>query len=246
MGVSTLSITDHDTVNAYQQLEPLDQWPIQIIPSIEFSSHWQKINVHVVGLNVQLDSDALKEGVAFQHKARQQRAKMIAQKLHQLGFQGTLAGAAAIANNDNIGRPHFAQYLLNIGAVSNIAQAFKKYLGPGKAGDIRQLWADLPQVIQWIRKAGGTAVLAHPTKYKLTRTKLKLLLDDFIEAGGQGMEVVSGKQTPAVTRDMLTICNEKNLFASCGSDFHRPGQPWAELGKFPEFPSNCTPVWEHW
>lgn len=246
MGVSTLAITDHDTINAYQYLGPLDQQPIQIIPGIEFSTHWQKMNVHIVGLNIQLESDALKEGVAFQHQARLQRAVLIAEKLHQMGFENTLAKATAIANNDNVGRPHFAQHLVNIGAVSNIAQAFKKYLGAGKAGDIKQLWADLPQVIQWIRQAGGTAVLAHPTKYKLTRTKLKRLLDDFIEAGGQGMEVVSGKQIPSVTRDMSDICREKNLFASSGSDFHQPNQPWAELGKSPEFPPICSPIWEHW
>jgi len=130
--------------------------------------------------------------------------------------------------------------------VSNIKQAFKKYLGAGKPGDIKQLWADLPQVIQWIRDAGGTAVLAHPTKYKLTRTKLKRLLDDLIEAGGQGMEVVSGKQTPSVTQDLASLCREKNLLGSCGSDFHQPNQQWAELGRYSEYPADCPAVWEHW
>ncbi|MFT7300490.1 MAG: putative metal-dependent phosphoesterase TrpH [Porticoccus sp.] len=246
MGVDALAITDHDTISAYQQLGPLDQQPIKIIPGIEFSTHWQNINVHIVGLNIQLECVALQEGVAFQHQARQQRAVLIADKLHQLGFQGALAGAMAIAHNGNVGRPHFAHHLVNVGAVSNIKQAFKKYLGPGKAGDIKQLWADLPQVIQWITQAGGTAVLAHPTKYKLTRTKLKRLLDDFIEAGGQGMEVVSGKQISSVTRDLASICREKNLLGSCGSDFHQPDQLWAELGQYSEYPADCPPVWEHW
>lgn len=245
-GVDVLSITDHDTTNAYEQLGPLDQQPIQIIPGIEFSTQWKNINVHVVGLNIQLASTVLQEGVAFQHQARQQRAVLIAQKLHQLGFQGTLAGATNIAHNNNVGRPHFAQHLVNIGAVSNIKQAFKKYLGQGKAGDIKQLWADLPQVIQWIRVAGGTPVLAHPTKYKLTRTKLKRLLDDFIEAGGQGMEIVSGKQLSSATQDLASLCREKGLLGSCGSDFHQPNQQWAELGQYSKYPADCPAVWESW
>ena len=75
-------------------------------------------------------------------------------------------------------------------------------MGDGKAGDVRQHWASLPRVIEWIREANGIAVLAHPLKYKLTRTKLKRMLDDFIDAGGQGIEVVSGQQLPQQTRDM--------------------------------------------
>jgi hypothetical protein len=60
------------------------------------------------------------------------------------------------------------------------------------------------------------------------------------------MEVVSGKQLPQLTRDLASICQQKNLFASCGSDFHQPGQPWAELGRFSTLPTGCQPVWDHW
>ncbi len=249
-GVSVLSITDHDTAKAYQQLgdlnQKLDQQTIQIIPGIEFSTQWKKVGIHVVGLNIQLESDALKEGVTYQHSARKERAERIAEKLEHYGFSDPLKRASAIAGNDNIGRPHFAQYLVEIGAVSNIKQAFKKFLGSGKSCDIKQLWADLPQIVQWIREAGGTAVLAHPAKYKLTRTKLLACLDDFIAAGGQGMEVVSGKQIPSTTRELASICRQKSLLISCGSDFHQPGQEWAELGRYSSYPKDCEPVWANW
>ena len=249
-GVNILSITDHDTAKAYQQLEGLNQkvnqQPIQIIPGIEFSTQWKKVGIHIVGLNIQPESDALKEGIAYQQGARKERAERIAEKFEHYGFHDALKRVSAIAGNDNIGRPHFAQHLVEIGAVSNIKQAFKKFLGSGKSCDIKQLWADLPQIVQWIREAGGTAVLAHPAKYKLTRTKLLACLDDFIAAGGQGMEVVSGKQIPSTTRDLASICRHKELLISCGSDFHQPGQEWAELGRYSSYPKDCEPVWENW
>ncbi len=245
-GVDTLAITDHDTTAAFDQLDLSASQPVQLIPAIEFSTTWRKIGVHVVGLNIKPDSDAMRAGTHFQHRVRQQRAEQIAEKLCHAGLPDTLAGAAALADNDNIGRPHFAQHLVNIGAVANIRQAFKKYLGAGKPGDVKQFWATLPQVIQWIRDAGGTAVLAHPDKYNLTRSKLLALLDDFSAVGGQGMEVISGKQLPQLTRDLADICQQKGLLASCGSDFHQPGQPWAELGHFPTLPDSCQPVWNHW
>ena len=246
MGVNALAITDHDTIAAFQYINIKENSSIKIIPGIEFSSSWEKINVHIIGLNFKLDSTSLETGIKFQQAARSQRAAMIASRLDNLGFKGSLAGAANIAKNGNIGRPHFAQYLLDIGAVKDIDQAFKKYLGSGKPGDVKNFWADLPQIVSWIKEAGGIAVLAHPKKYKLTRNKLKRLLDDFIEAGGEGMEVISGNQSPDITKDLENLCIEKKLLASCGSDFHRPGQAWAELGHIPTLPLSCIPIWKHW
>ena len=246
MGVSTLAITDHDTISAFKHIKIQNDHSINIVPGIEFSTSWKKINIHILGLNFKLNSTALKEGVRFQEKARSQRAIMISEKLDDIGFKRSLDGALRLAKNENIGRPHFAQHLVNIGAVDNIDQAFRKYLGVGKPGDIKSFWASLPQIIKWIKEAEGTAVLAHPKKYKLTRTKLKHLIDDFILAGGQGLEVVSGNQNPETTKDLAKLCIEKKLLASCGSDFHKPGETWAELGNFAKITSSCIPVWDCW
>ena len=95
-----------------------------------------------------------------------------------------------------------------------------------------------------VRDAGGVAVLAHPLKYKMTRTRLKLLLDQFIAAGGEAVEVISGKQLPLYTDSLAGLCRDKGLLASCGSDFHAPDTPWSELGAHLEMPAGVTPVWE--
>jgi len=73
---------------------------------------------------------------------------------------------------------------------------------------------------------------------------LKRLLDSFKQAGGQGMEVVSGQQLPQQTGDMARLCEQYDLLASCGSDFHSAGKPWAELGAFMSLPANVIPVWD--
>lgn len=242
-GVGALAITDHDTIDAYREL-PAKPDNIELIAGIEFSTQWQNNGVHVLGLNIDLHSDAIISGAEFQSGARLTRAEIIGEKLAKKGIEDAFAGAKNLANGSYIGRPHFARYLIDIGKVSDIQAAFKKYLGAGKAGDVKQHWADLAQIIEWIRGAGGIAVLAHPLKYKLTSTKLKRLLDDFQQAGGQGVEVVSGRQLPYQTQYMAQVCEQKNLLASCGSDFHRPSKHWAELGAFPCLPDNVTPVWD--
>ncbi len=242
-GVDVLAITDHDTINAYQDL-PDSYDNIEIVPGTEFSTHWQNNGVHVLGLNIDLQGDAIIAGTKYQTRARLDRARQIGEKLEKQGIENAFNGAREIANGAYIGRPHFAQHLINIGRVNSMQAAFKKYLGAGKAGDVKQHWADLPQIIKWIRDANGIAVLAHPLKYKLTNSKLKRLLDDFQQAGGEGVEVVSGQQLPHQTQYMARLCEQKNLLASCGSDFHMPGKHWAELGVFASLPANVTPVWD--
>lgn len=242
-GVRVLSITDHDTTLAYQQLDLSASMP-GLIPGIELSTYWNKTGIHIVGLNIKLDSNAITEANNFQQNARLVRAEEIAEKLERQGIMKAFDGARKIAGNDNIGRPHFAQHIVNTGAANSINEAFKKYLGAGKSGDIKKYWASLPRIVSWIRDAGGIAVLAHPLKYKLTRTRLVSLIDDFIDAGGEGMEVVSGNQISADTRQLARICNQKNLLASCGSDFHEPDLTWSELGEFSTLPKDCVPVWD--
>ena len=235
-----LSITDHDSVAAYASL-PETGDKITIIPGIELSSQWRKLEIHIVGLNIQADSDVMATAVDSQQRARMSRAEYIADRLEKAGVPDPLAGAGRIAGNRNIGRPHFARYLVDQGICKSCTEAFKKYLS---GGNLRQYWADHVTVVNWIRDAGGIAVLAHPLKYKLTHTRLNDLLDDFIQAGGQGIEVISGKQPAYQVRKLTKLCEQKGLLASCGSDFHQPDLSWAELGQYPPLPGDCTPVWE--
>jgi predicted metal-dependent phosphoesterase TrpH len=243
--INMLSITDHDSIKAYDSARATNSG-LRLIPGIEFSSYWNKFGVHIVGLNLDLASSSLQQGVAQQSQAREQRAEKIAEKLGRLGFEDCLAGAKSFTSGGQVGRPHFAQHLVAVGAVSSIQQAFKKYLGAGKAGDIKEQWADIAQVVDWIRGAGGVAVLAHPTKYKMTGSKINQLITDFAAVGGEAIEVISGLQIPSVTKDMARLCNRHGLLASCGSDFHSNQQPWAALGMVAPLPDSCTPVWQSW
>jgi hypothetical protein len=241
--VDVLAITDHDTLDAYQDM-PATNVDITVVPGIEFSTQWENTGVHIVGLNIDPDSDAICAGVAFQTDARLQRARLIGERLKARGIENAFDGANRLSRGSYIGRPHFAQHIINIGRAKSMNAAFKKYMGDGQVGDVRQHWAELSQVIQWIREAGGIAVLAHPLKYKLTRTKLKKLIADFVVVGGQGIEVISGQQQAGNTADLAQLCEQNNLLASCGSDFHMPGRSWAELGRFASLPAHVTPVWE--
>ncbi len=246
-GVSVLALTDHDTLSGLAEAEAeADRLGIRLINGIELSCLWQGLGVHIVGLNIDRHHPHMLAAVQAQEACRDRRAEMIAERLAKIGIPDALAGARAIAGDGIIGRPHFAQFLVATGVVPTINAAFKKYLGAGKIGDVKQFWPSVAEVVGWIVGAGGVAVLAHPAKYKLTRSKCCRLIEDFCDAGGLALEVISGRQSIDITRNMLQLTERYQLLASCGSDFHVPGQPWQELGGFEPLPSMCKPVWSFW
>lgn len=245
-GVDVLSITDHDTVTAYEHLGDAPVGSPKVIPGIELSTTWSGRGVHVVGLNIDPADVVLRAGIAAQQAARAARAETIALRLEKLGFGHAGSEVAAMAGDSGVGRPHFARYLVDNGHAKDVATAFRKYLGDGKPGDVTSGWASMDDVIRWIRAAGGTAVLAHPAKYRLTRAKLCALIEDFMAAGGVAIEVVSGQQEPGVTHRLGLLAADYGLAASSGSDFHHRSSTWSAPGRFSIMPDTLRPVWDLW
>ena len=253
-GIESLAITDHDTVAAYDLFPPGkykktdssekgDDANLKLISGCEFSALWNGAIIHIVGLDFDLKSQTVERLLSDSSILREQRGRRIGAELDKLGIEGAYEGAQRHAGDAMVSRPHFARYLVEIGLVSNEKKAFKKYLGKGKPGDIKVEWPELSEVVEAIQSAGGVSVLAHPTHYDFTRTKLLRLIDHFKEIGGQAIEVVSGKQPSNQTNQLVEIATQRNLLCSSGSDFHKPGQPWADLGMNPGLPKTATPVW---
>lgn len=246
-GITHLAITDHDTLDGWQSLQRSVQplpGNLSLISGIEYSCVWSGMTIHIVGLGFDPAHAVMQDGLSRQAEARQKRAMIIAERLHKLGFHGALEAAREYASDSQIGRPHFARFLVERRHVNSLNQAFDRYLGAGKPGDVKALWPELETAVGWITGAGGIAVLAHPARYKMTNMKLRRLIQAFREAGGAAIEVVSGSQSRDVTAYMAQLCDDYQLLASQGSDFHGPGSPWQELGRFDPLPKRCRPVWE--
>lgn len=253
-GVKTLAITDHDTVEGFRRALPVAQAnQLRLIPGIELSCVWGGVTIHIVGLNFDPQSPAMLAAEAQQTAARKQRSLIIAERLSKkLNHDIDIRDIQALAGGDNddgselVGRPHFAQYLVNQGLVPDMASAFKKYLGAGKVGDVKASWPELETVVKWIVAAGGSAVMAHAHLYNMTRTKLRACMDDFVDAGGSAIEVAYGMMDAGQQGEMVRLAKDFNLKGSCGSDFHGPNRFGLDLGVMPGFPQEIEPVWSDW
>jgi predicted metal-dependent phosphoesterase TrpH len=107
-------------------------------------------------------------------------------------------------------------------------------------------WATLAQAVDWIRCAGGRAVIAHPGRYGFVDIAFEALLDDFRALGGEGIEVVTGSHTPDQYERYAGVARQAGLLASRGSDFHGPTESRFDLGSLPPLPVGLKPVWHDW
>ena len=241
-GVDMLSITDHDTISAYALINKLPR-SLKLIPGIEISCSWNNRTIHVLGLDVDISNQNFIKTIKDVANQRLKRGEKISKALEKLGIKNSLDGALKYADQ-NLGRPHFAQYLVECGVAKSSDDAFKKYLGKGKVGDVKFEWMEIKRAVELINDAGGVAVVAHPLAYKFTNTKLIELLEEFKFFGGRGIEIISGFQTQEMT-DKLTNCAIKyDLVGSQGSDFHFSNKNYSSLGKCPSISPSIKPVWD--
>lgn len=244
-GVTMLALTDHDSTDGLAEAAQAARGQgIELVNGVELSCRWQGTDVHVVGLAI--DPVRLAGGLAAQQAARAARAQRIAERLQRAGAGEHLAAACALAGSDHPGRPHFARALVAAGVVRDEEHAFNRYLRQGQAAYVPTDWVGVSGAVAWIRAAGGVAVIAHPARYRLTRTRLRRLVAEFAAAGGQALEVKLPGQQPSQVEAMVRLADEFGLAGSVASDFHGPGSPWADLGAAGSLPPGARPVWELW
>ena len=250
-GVKVLALTDHDDVAGLEEARAVAmQHGMSFINGVEVSVSWRTHTVHIVGLGISPEYSLLAEGLRRVRSGRGLRAQKMADELAKVGIGGVLEGAYRYAGNRAmIGRAHFARYLVEAGHCKDMKSVFKRYLVKGKPGYSPHQWASLADAISWIRGSGGLAVLAHPGRYMagksgMGKKTMRELLAEFVELGGQALEVVTGSHTPEQYAEFARYAEEFNLLTSCGSDFHGPGESYRDMGRLPDFPIGCRPVWE--
>ena len=244
-GVKALALTDHDCVAGIAEAQlAADKNNIKLIPGIELSVMWSGRTLHLLGLNIDTSNSDLTIALQKVLDFRRWRAEEIAQKLEEIGVENALDGAREMARTDLIGRSHFARYLVEQGHAKDFRQVFKRFMVKGKPGHVRGEWMSLEAGINLIHQSSGVAVLAHPARYNLSRTKLRSLFKELKTLGANGIEVVSGSHSKDENLTMAQHALDFGFPASQGSDYHGPDKPWVQLGRLPPMHYRCTPIWE--
>ena len=251
-GIHTLALTDHDTMDGLKIAEQVAKnQPIQIISGVEISSQWSRpatqksYGVHIVALNIK-NPEPLQALLEEQKKIRAERAKQICDLLTPLiGFDIYADVIAKVDGEaDRITRTHIAKTLVEKGVVSRPQQAFDKYIKEGKKAYVKFDGLGLEETIKIIHESQGFAVLAHPTRYDLSATNIRYLIEIFAQFGGDAVELPPYIEA-ASTRQMVDRMIEQfTLKVSVGSDFHGDNMPWIKLGNIPKVKEGQVGIWE--
>ena len=246
--VDAIALTDHDTVEGVEEAaEAARRLDVGFVPGVEISVSWGDTTLHVVGLQVDPSSTALRQGLESIRSGRLERARRIGDALAKLGIEGTFEAALALAKDERLlSRTHFARHLVEREAVKDIQHAFDRYLAKGKPAFVPHRWASLPDAVSWIRASGGTAVMAHPGRYELKPMFRHELLREFRSLGGEAIEVVTGSHRPEEYALWQREALEGGFLASRGADYHGPGESPHEPGALPQLHASLTPVWSKW
>ncbi|OEC90017.1 PHP domain-containing protein [Acinetobacter sp. YK3] len=250
--IQVLAVTDHDTMDGLERAQNYAQdHDIQIISGVEVSSQWSRPNtkksygVHIVALNMQ-DEAPIKAMLENQKKIRAERAKVICQLLEKCINFDIYPDVVAKVDGyaDRVTRTHIAKTLVEKEIVSRPQQAFDRFLKEGKKAFVKFEGVGLKETIEIIHASGGLAVLAHPTRYDLSATNIRYLIELFAESGGDAVELPPSIE-PASTRQMVDrMIQQFDLAVSIGSDFHGDNMPWIKLGQTPRVNEGQSGIWE--
>lgn len=250
--IHTLAVTDHDTMDGLSRAKNYAQdHDIQIVSGTEISSQWSRPNtkksygVHIVALNMR-DEAPIREMLENQKKVRAERAKVICSLLEKcIDFDIYPDVVAKVDGQaDRVTRTHIAKALVEKNIVSRPQQAFDRFLKEGKKAFVKFDGIELKETIDVIHASQGFAVLAHPTRYDLSATNIRYLIELFAESGGDAVELPPSVE-PASTRQMVDRMIEQfDLAVSIGSDFHGENMPWIKLGNTPRVKEGQRGIWE--
>lgn len=232
-GLSLLAVTDHDTVAGLDEAtREADRIGLALVPGVELSVEGPPGKCHLLGFNFDRHAPGFLDTLARVSEARRTRNGRMAERLQALGVPVTLEEITAVAPpGANVGRPHFAQTLVNRGVVANLAQAFERYLGDGAPAYVPAASLTPAEAIALIHGAGGLAVLAHPGLLKLAPgEQIRNRLLALQQLGLDGIEAYYGRHTLGDTERFLHFAQTLGLIVTGGSDFHGAHKPDVFLG----------------
>lgn len=233
--ITTLSITDHDTLSALPAARQAAGEDLEILTGIELTATSHDRELHVLGYGFRDEDPAMREYTRRAKERRHNRIQLMVEQLNARGVEVTRAEVEKVAGEGtSIGRPHLAEVLMKKGVVHSLNEAFDRYIGDHAPCFVRDAILTTADAARLIRQAGGVAVLAHP---------YRLVEDDWIPElaadGIQGIEAYHSDHDPSVTRHYRQIAEKLNLMTTGGSDCHGFRKSKGPLIGTVKVPDNC-------
>jgi predicted metal-dependent phosphoesterase TrpH len=223
-GLAALALCDHDTVEGLGPFAAAGQeMGFPVIDGVELSLQYEGIT-HLLGLRVSAAGGAparLDELQAW----RQERNLKLLGRLADLGVQLDWGRLQEIARGGQLGRPHFARAMMELGVVGSLQEAFDKYMGKNRPAYVEKVRLAPKEAIRVLRSKGFAPVLAHPVSLGLAAGRWREILPEWVDWGLAGLEAWHPDHDEDFTSFVLKLARDHGLVATAGSDFHGANKP---------------------
>ncbi len=221
-GLQAIAITDHDTIGGLEEgLSEGKKIDFEVIPGIEVSAEYSPGSMHLLGFFLDIHHSLLNERLRYLQKARAERNPKIVERLNHLGIQLTYEEVLKASGGGQVGRPHFAQVLLEKNYVRTFQEAFDRFLKKGAPAYVDKLRFTTKEALHFINEAKGVAVLAHPNTLNMNGySELESLLLRLIKEGLKGIEVYYPEHSPLEVARYKTLAERYGLLITGGTDYH--------------------------
>lgn len=226
VGLSCFALTDHDTTEGISEAVRAGGEDFEVLSGIELTAEMAGEEVHILGYLLDCENEPFQKMLIQMKEYRLKRVDEICGKLKKLGIPLEPADVLNLSPYGTVGRLHVAQALCEKRYVFSVQEAFAKYIGAKGGAYVGKLKLSPREAVDWIVKAGGIPVLAHPSCLSD-----KALIADFVEAGIMGIEAYYAEHTPFETQEYLKLAQKYNLLVTGGSDCHGLGKTEVRLGK---------------
>jgi 3',5'-nucleoside bisphosphate phosphatase len=221
-GLQAIAVTDHDTIEGLEEAVTEGQRiGFEVIPGIEISAEHSPGSMHLLGYFLDIHHPLLNERLAYLQKARAERNPKIVENLNRLGVKISYDEVVKASGGGQVGRPHFAQVLLEKGYVRTFQEAFERFLKKGASAYVDKVRFRPAEAIHFIREAGGVAVVAHPNTLGVNGSKaFEALLLQLIREGLEGIEAHYPEHSPSETAQYKFLAEKHGLVITGGTDYH--------------------------
>lgn len=218
LGLTVISICDHDTVNGIAEALTAAQnfSGLRVIPGVEISTDVPHGEVHVLGYFIDYFDEKLLTKLEKMRNSRQIRAQRMVEKLGSLGIHIEWQRVREIAGSGAIGRPHVAQAMVEKGYITSPKEAFAKYIGRDGPAYVEREKLTPVETVELILQSKGLPVLAHP----MTLNKPESMVIELKAAGLVGVEAYYDGHAAEDVESMVSLAKRHNLIATGGSDYH--------------------------
>ncbi len=231
-GLQAIAITDHDTVEGLSEgLSEGEKIGFEVIPGVEISAVHSSGSMHLLGFFFDHHHPLINERLGYLQKARAERNPKIAERLNQLGIELTYEEVLKASGGGQVGRPHFAQILLEKGYVRSFQEAFDRFLKNGAPAYVDKFRFTPKEAIHFIIEAQGIAVLAHPKTLNLKGyLEFEKLILQLIDQGLKGIEVYYPEHSALEMAQYKILAEKYGLLMTGGTDYHGIDKNGLDIG----------------